>query len=280
VGAEAQKLWGSQALTVASAVMTLLVLFLSEIIPKTLGALYWRQLAPWMAWLLPPLIWALFPLVWISKFTARVFSAGKRKGMAVLPEEIAAMTHLGFKAGTVEELEGNIVRNLFRLGNVKVRDIMTPRTVMFSLPASQTVDEVLDEHSELHFSRIPVWTDEPHNIVGYVRRDALLHLGRGGSDREIAALMAPILVVPETLAVSRLFDCFVDDREHLAIAIDEFGSVAGLVTMEDALETLLGLEIVDEVDLAPDMRALARQRWRKRAARLGVSVDEYDGAEE
>jgi CBS domain containing-hemolysin-like protein len=104
VGAEAQKLWGSQALTVASAVMTLLVLFLSEIIPKTLGALYWRQLAPWMAWLLPPLIWALFPLVWISNFTARVFSAGKRKGMAVLPEEIAAMTHLGYKAGTLEEL--------------------------------------------------------------------------------------------------------------------------------------------------------------------------------
>lgn len=279
VGAEAQKIWGSESLTVASAVLTLLVLFLSEIIPKTLGAVYWRQLAPWAAWILPPLIWVLFPLVWISQLMARIFSGGKKKGGAVLPEEIAAMARLGFKAGTVEEREGTIVRNVFRLGDVKVRDIMTPRTVVVSLAADRTVDEVLDEHGALHFSRIPVWEDEPHNVVGYVRRDALLHAGRGGSDQAIGELMTPILVVPESLSVSRLFDRLADEREHVAIAIDEFGGVAGLVTMEDVLETLLGFEIVDEVDPVPDMRALARQRWRQRAESLGIAVDEQEATD-
>ena len=274
VGAEAQKLWGSEALTAASAVLTLLVLFLSEIIPKTLGAVYWRRLAPTAAWLLPPMIFALYPLVWVSQLLARMFSAGKEKGGHISPEEITAMAHLGYKAGTVEEIEGNIVRNLFRLGDVKVRDIMTPRTVVFSLSAGRTVDEVLDSHPDLHFSRIPVWVDEPDNVVGYVRRDALLHAGRKDGGREIGELMVPVLVVPETLPVSKLFDRLTGEREQVAIVIDEFGSLAGLATMEDVLETLLGLEIVDEVDPVADMRALARERWEERAERLGIAVEE------
>ncbi len=273
VGAEAQKLWGSEVLTIASAVLTLLVLFLSEIIPKTLGAVYWRRLAPLAAWLLPPLIWVLFPLVWVSQLMSGMFSAGKKKGRTVLPEEIAAMAQLGFKAGTVEELEGNIVRNLFRLGDVRVRDIMTPRTVVFTLEATRTVASVLDEHSKLPFSRIPLWSEDPHNVVGYVRRDALLDAGRKEGEREIGELMTPILVVPETLTVWRLFERLIDEREHITVVIDEFGSVAGLATMEDVLETLLGLEIVDEVDPVPDMRALARQRWEERAQRLGIPVE-------
>jgi len=279
VGAEAQKLWGSESLTIASAVLTLLVLFLSEIIPKTLGAVYWRQLAPWAARILPPMIWCLYPLVWVSQLMAGVFSAGKESSDAVLPEEIAAMARLGFQAGTVDEREGTIVRNLFRLGEVKVRDVMTPRTVMLSLSADTTVDEALDEHGELPFSRIPVWESEPAKVVGYVRRDALLQASRAGYDQPIRELMAPIPIVPESLSVSRLFDSLADEREHIAIAIDEFGGVAGLVTMEDVLETLLGFEIVDEVDPVPDMRALARQRWRQRAERLGISVDEQDVTE-
>lgn len=274
-GAQAQEIWGSEVLAITSVILTLLILYLSEIIPKTLGAVYWRQLAPTVARILPPLIWMLYPLVWIAELLARLFSRGK-VSEAISPGEITALARLAEEAGTVRGAEQRIVRNLFQLDSVATRDVMTPRTVMFSLDEEATIDEVLETHPELHFSRIPIWRGGVDNVVGYVLKDDLLLAAtRGGGTKRLAELEREIPVVVESLPLSRLFERLVEEREHFALVIDGFGSVAGVVTMEDVLETLLGLEIVDEADAVTDMRALARARWRERAARLGLEPDDY-----
>ncbi len=275
-GAEATKLFGDAYVGVISGVLTLLILVLSEIIPKTLGAVYWRQLVPSVVRLLVPTIWLMWPLVWLAQGLTKILARGKKQ-VLVSREELAALADLGAQEGVVREEESRILANLFRFGEVRVEDIMTPRTVVLALPESQTVDEALAENPEIRFSRLPLFGKNRDDIEGFVLKgDLLLRAAEGRGVTPLAELRRPLDVVPETLSLRGLFERLMDRRAHIALAVDEYGGTSGIVTMEDLVETLLGLEIVDERDAVQDMQELARQKWRERAARLGLAWQDSD----
>jgi len=268
VGAEAQRLWGSQVLAVTSALLTLLILFVAEIIPKTLGAIYWRRLTRFLAAVLPPLILFMLPLVWLSELITG-FLKRRRVAEKLSREEFAALARIGEEQGVFDESEMRILRNLFLFGSLRTRDIMTPRTVMFSLEESTKVKNAIAERGSMIFSRIPIWEGTPDQVTGYILKDQLLlRAARNELDVPVQAFAREALIVPDTLALPALFEKLLDSREHIAIVVDEYGGVDGVVTMEDVLETLIGLEIVDEMDSVKDMRAMARAKWEARAKHI------------
>ncbi len=267
VGAEAQRLWGYEALAIASAVLTLGILIVSEILPKTLGAMYWRRLTGVMATVLPVMILLLLPLVWLSEAITR--SLKRRRGTETLSrEEFAALARVGEEQGVFDESEMRILRNLFHFGSLRTRDIMTPRTVMFSLEENTLVRDAVADRGSMIFSRIPIWKDSPDQVTGYILKDQLLlRAARDELDVPLSSFARETLMVPDTIALPSLFEKLLDNREHIAVVVDEYGGVDGVVTMEDVLETLIGLEIVDEMDSVQDMRAMARAKWEARAKR-------------
>lgn len=264
VGAQAQQLWGSQALAIASAVLTLSILVVSEIIPKTLGALHWRRLTGFIASVLPVLIVLMLPFVWLSEAITRVLKR-RRAPQTFSREEFAALARVGEQQGVFDESEMRILRNLFHFGSLRTRDIMTPRTVMFSLEEDTLVRDAVAERGSMVFSRIPVWKGTPDQVTGYVLKDQLLlRAARDELDAPLRSFARPALMVPDTIPLPSLFEKLLDKREHIAVVVDEYGGVDGVVTMEDLLETLIGLEIVDEMDSVKDMRAMARAKWEAR----------------
>ncbi len=268
VGAEAQRLWGSEVLAITSAALTLLILFLSEIIPKTLGTMYWRRLAGFMSTVLPPLILVLLPLVWLSeKLTG--FLKRRQGAEKISREEFAALARVGGEQGVFDKSEMRILRNLFHFGSLRTRDIMTPRTVMFSLEENTTVRDAIAARGSMVFSRIPIWKKTSDEMTGYILKDQLfLRAARDELDIPIRSFAREALMVPDTLPLPALFEKLLDHREHIAVVVDEYGGVDGVVTMEDVLETLIGLEIVDEMDSVKDMRAMARAKWEARAKHI------------
>ena len=273
-GAQAVAVFGEAWVGVISAVLTFLILVISEIIPKTLGAVYWRRLTPGVVRLLVPTMWLMWPLVKLAQGLTKLLTRGK-KHVAVSREELTALADLGAREGVVREEESRILKNLFRLEKVRVRDIMTPRTVVFALPASQTVDETLAKHPEIRFSRLPIYGRDFDDVRGFVlKHDVLLRAAEDRGDTPLEELLRPIEAVSEELPLPGLFDRLMDNRAHIALVVDEYGGTSGIVTLEDLVETLLGLEIVDEADRHRDMQELARQKWRERAARLGLALEE------
>lgn len=280
VGAEAQRLWGSEVLAITSAVLTLLILFLSEIIPKTLGAMYWRRMAGFIAAVLPPLILLLLPLVWLSEAVTQVMRR-RRVAETLSREEFAALARVGEEQGVFDESEMRILRNLFHFGSLRTRDVMTPRTVMFSLEENTKVREAIAERGSMIFSRIPIWNGSPDNVTGYILKDQLLlRAARNELDVPLSSFAREAIMVPDTIRLPALFENLLDKREHIAVVVDEYGGVDGVVTMEDVLETLIGLEIVDEMDSVQDMRAMARAQWEARAKHIGSSPPEPPDASE
>ncbi|MFP4228414.1 MAG: CNNM domain-containing protein [Salinivenus sp.] len=276
-GAQAAVVFGEAYTGVIAGVLTLLILVLSEIIPKTLGAVYWRTLAPAMVRILVPTIVLLWPFVKLSQGLTYLLSS-KEEETSFSREEFTAMAELGEEEGVFEEKESRILRNLFRFNSLRVKDVMTPRTVIFDLPDGKTIGEVVDEHDEFRFSRIPVYDDDPDDVTGYVLKDEiLLRAAQEEHDVPLEELSREIQVVRENLPLPDLLERLLDRLEHIALVVDEYGGVAGVVTMEDVVETLLGLEIVDEADSVEDMQALARKQWFKRARELGMLSEEaYD----
>lgn len=270
VGAQAVRVFGDAYMGIVSGGLTLAILIFSEIIPKTVGALYWRTLAPVVARMLVGLIWVLYPFVLLSKGITRLLAC-ERKAPAVSREELAALAELGRQQGVFEQGELRILKNLLRFKALRAKDIMTPRTVIFALPETMSIAEVLRHYPELRFSRIPIYRKTRDHVTGYVLKDEiLLHAARDEGDLPLHRLRREILVVPENLPLPALFERMLNRLEHIALAIDEYGGTAGIITLEDVVETLLGLEIVDEADSTRDMQELARQQWRRRAVRLGL----------
>ena len=275
-GAQAAAVFGNQYLGIASAVLTLLILVFSEIIPKTLGALYWRQLAPVTAYGLRYLVWLLKPFVWLSEQLTRGLTHGPvLTGFS--REEFAVMAELGEAEGQLERHESSILHNLFfTLRDHSVREVMTPRTVVFSLPQELSIAEAYEQVENSRFSRIPVYEqDDPDLVVGFVlKQDLLLAYARGEREDSLRGLRRDLLMVPETAAIYQVFHKMLARRLQISAVVDEYGSLEGLVTLEDILETLLGEEILDEADKTPDRQELAKRLWRWRSKRYGLRVDE------
>ena len=274
VGAQATVIWADANPLITSllipTLMTLGILVLSEIIPKTLGAVYWKELAPFTVTSLHILLRILAPLVWMSQGVTRLLK--KDKSMTVFSRnDFLAMAKLGEKEGVIARDESEIISNLLRFKTIKARDVMTPRTVVHAADQEQSIAAFHERSPDLRFSRIPVFRDIKDHIVGYVMKNDVLEAIVGGRGEEtLAQLMREILIVPEIYAIPELFRQFLSKREQIALVVDEFGGMSGIVTMEDVIETLLGMEIVDESDDIEDMQALARQVWEKRARELGI----------
>jgi CBS domain containing-hemolysin-like protein len=273
-GAQAAAVFGSAYVGVISAVLTFLILVLSEIIPKTLGAVYWRALAPLMVRVLIPIIVVLWPLVKMAEGLSWLIARNKEKA-TIHREEFIAMAHRGEEEGILHEDESRIMKNLFRFRLVRAEDIMTPRTVLFMLPEKRTVSKTVTAHPDIRFSRIPVYGEDQDDVTGFVlKNDLLLWAARGKGQSTLAELRRPLTAVPGDLALRDLLERMMNERTHIFLVVDEYGGTEGVVTMEDVVETLLGLEIVDEADAVQDMQELARQQWVKRAKRLGIIPEE------
>ena len=276
-GAQATAVFGSAWFGLFSVVMTLMILFLSEIIPKTLGAVYWRQFAGGIATFIRVSILGLYPLIFISELLTRLIARDK-KVHAFSRDEFVAMAGIGEQSGEINPRESRIIRNLLRLSELRARDIMTPRTVIFGLQQNLTATEARDQASEHALSRIPVFEKDLDDITGVVLRDELLDaMARGDGHVTLAQLRRDISTVPSELRLSALFELFLEQRLHIAIVVDEYGGTTGLVTLEDIVETLLGMELVDEMDTVVDMQAKARQQWEQRARRLGIDTKGNSG---
>ena len=278
VGAQAMKVFGDGAFTTGliSAVLTLLILILSEIIPKTLGAVFWKQLAPITGVMLMSLTRLMSPLIWITEKITSGISRGKKKG-AFSRAEFIAMADIGEKEGSIEESEGRIVKNLFGLRDTMARHAATPRTVVFALPGSCTINEFMEHHGDRPFSRIPIYKEEVDDLDGFVLQIELLQAhAQGEGDQQLANFKRPMHTIPRTQNLSTLFNDMIADRIHIAATLDEFGSFSGIITLEDVIETLLGTEIVDEVDDIEDMQQMARELWKKRAEKMGIPPPEQN----
>ena len=263
-GAQAAKVFGDAALGVFSAVLTLLILVLSEIIPKTIGANWWQSLVPVMAVGVKLMIRLLAPLIWLMELLTRKF-APAHKHNPYLRDEIHAMAELGLQQGVLQGSESELMKNMLQFRDLEIVEIMTPRSVLFSLPESITTETFMELHADSGFSRIPVYSEDPDDITGFVMRNDILmaHLQSGGSV-ELKQLKRPIIAVLENEPLPKLMATLLEQRSHIAIVITEYGDIRGIVTLEDMIETLLGREIVDESDKVVDMQQVAKSKWAQR----------------
>ena len=273
VGAQATKLFGEVYFGVISAILTILILVLSEIIPKTIGARYWRSLALTSGMIIRGMIILTYPLVIMAAYLTRILSREKGE-LSVSREEISAMANLGEEEGIFEEKENRIIQNLIRLRRVKVSEIMTPRVVVTLADEEMLLQEFLKEKEFLYFSRIPVYAGNRDSITGYVLRQHVFeNLAEQKHDLKLKDIRREILFVHESTSLLSLWDKLLAKREHLALVVDEYGGLAGITTMEDIIETILGLEIVDESDRITDMQQYAQRKWRERQAKYNILLD-------
>lgn len=278
-GAQAAVVFGSASVGTFSAVLTFLILIASEIVPKTLGAVNWRRLAPLVVRVLRVMVIVMWPLVKLSEWLTTLLTRG-RDGTTISRDEIAALADEGQKEGVVQEGESRMMKNLFRLSALRVRDVMTPDEHLLALPEHMSVREVLEVHPDLLFSRVPLYAEQSgrRRYTGYVLKDDLLtHALQEDPSRTLVDLRRELLTVPESMPIPTVFDRMVQRREHIALALEEGEEAAGVVTMEDVIETLLGMEIFDEVDDEDRIHELARAHWTERARRLGLISDATGG---
>ncbi|ASI89596.1 CNNM domain-containing protein [Vibrio mediterranei] len=278
-GAQAAKVFGSQWLGVFSAVLTLGILVLSEIVPKTIGATYWRQLAPTAATILRWMVWALTPFVWFSEQITKRLARGHEAPK--MRDELSAMAMLAKESGEFAEGESNILNNILNIQDIPVTQVMTPRPVVFRVAAEMTINEFLDQHKETPFSRPLVYSQQKDNILGFVHRLELFKLQQQGSgEKQLGSVMRPIHVLFNTIMLPKAFEQMMAARLQIAMIVDEYGTIQGIITLEDIFEHLLGQEIVDEADKTTDMQELAYQRWEhwkeKHSMIDGSDDEEYE----
>ena len=258
---------------VVSTIMTILILVASEIIPKTIGATYWKQLANFTAKALKVMVFFMkwTGLLWILQLFTKLIGAKGEHGSVLSREDFSAMTAIAEEEGVFEESESKVIKNLLTFDEIQAKDIMTPRTVMKIASEEMTIQEFFEANRPLRFSRIPVFKDRADNITGFFLKDEMLEaiINKEGKN-PLSTIRREILVTNRIKPIPELFEKFVEKREHVSLVVDEYGSVSGLVTMEDVIETLLGLEIMDESDNVEDLQSLARKNWETRAKRLGI----------
>ena len=286
VGVQAEKLpykfemFGINMVGIVSAIMTLLILVVSEIIPKTIGATYWKGLSNFTAKALHVL---MFPLkwtgiLWLLQLTTKLIGGKGAHGESVLSrEDFTAMADIAHEEGVFQESESKVIKNLLSFKEVQAKDVMTPRTVLKTADENQTIQSFFDENSMLRFSRIPVFANNSDNITGYFLKDNLLEaIIKGNGEQPLQSIKREILITKRDLPIPDLFEKLIEQREHIALVVDEYGSISGIVSQEDVIETLLGLEIMDESDKVADLQQLARKSWENRAKRLGIIEDKKE----
>ncbi len=267
VGAQATKVFGEEYFGVISAILTILILILSEIIPKTIGAIYGKKLAAFSYHTIRVMLFLTYPLVVISAFITKIFASNEQENITSR-EEIAALTSIGTNEGLFTDKENKIIQNILKLKNVKVTEILTPRVVMAVADEDMYMSDFEENKDYLKYSRIPIYSEADENITGYVFRQTVFeHLAEDKHNMKLKDIKREICVIPTTMVLFLVWEKLLQQKEQIALVVDEYGGVAGIVTMEDIIETLLGLEIVDEKDTVADMQKYARERWKMRQAK-------------
>ena len=271
VGAQATEVFGSQWFGVVSAVTTILILVFSEIIPKTIGTRHWKKLMGFTAYSLRLLIVVLFPIVWVVEKLSKTISDTDDDEAAVSREEVAAMADMAEDEEVIDEDENKIIQNVIKLDDVKAEDVMTPTTVAAIAPERMTLKQFYKDKRYSHFSRIPVWSESDEYITGYIlRSEALELLTEDKFNMTLGDIRRDIVMYKEQMPVSEIWDSMLSNKQHIACVIDEYGSFQGIITLEDIIETIVGLEIMDERDDVADLRQLALDRWHQRQSRFKV----------
>lgn len=262
VGAQAASIFGDAAVGIASAVMTLFVLVFSEIVPKTLGANHWRALAPSVSLVLVWMVKLLKPFVWMSDLITKVFSK-KEDDSQFLRGDIQALAVLGERSGALHQQESDLIQSLLQFKHTELRSILTPRKQLFRVHKDTTVEEYGKEYGSASFSRVLVYDESPDDIIGFVlKNDVMLALHRLKSDFRIAKMVKPIYTVSENMSLPRLFRNMLERRAHIALVVDEYGDVQGIVALEDLLESLLQVNILDEQDRLDESSEKEKDKWR------------------
>ncbi|MCB9033574.1 MAG: HlyC/CorC family transporter [Chitinophagales bacterium] len=285
VGAQAGKVFGANYFTVfgfhlsyesiIAAAMTLAILILSEIIPKTIGANNWQSLASFSARSIQVIVYILFPFVWVSQLITKTLK--KNKEQSVLSRsDFAVMAQVVEESGELQKDEYRIIKNLLSFEELKAKDVMTPRTVIRMAEEDQTLINYYEKiEKQIPFSRIPLYHQNKDFVTGLLLKDDLLKaLVEEEDNKKLSEIKRSVLIVSYTLSLPKLFDKLLDKKEHLAIVVDEYGGVMGLVTLEDIVETLFGKEIMDEKDTVSDLQSYARNRWQERAKKMGLLDEE------
>ena len=258
---------------VVSTIMTILILVASEIIPKTIGATYWKQLSNFTAKALKVMVFFMkwTGLLWVLQLFTKLVGGKGHHGSVFSKEDFTAMTDIAEEEGVFQESESTVIRNLLTLNEIEAKDVMTPRTVMKIASEDTLIQDFFDNNRPFRFSRIPVFKERADNITGFFLKDELLEaiINKNGN-KTLETIKREILVTNRDKPIPELFEKFVEKKEHISLVVDEYGSVSGIVTMEDVIETLLGLEIMDESDNVEDLQVLARKNWEARAKRLGI----------
>ena len=275
VGVQAEKVFGNgdNSIMIVSAIMTILILVASEIIPKTIGATYWKQLAGITTTVLTVLIFFFTwtGIIWVLQLFTKLFGKNTEGESVLSREDFHAMTDIAHEEGVFQKSESIIIKNLINFKEILVKDVMTPRTVMKIASENMKIQTFFDENPNLKFSRIPIYGNNTDEISGYFLKDNLLEaIIKGNGNDSLKSIQREILVTTRNLPIPELFETLIAKREHIALVVDEYGSVSGLVTQEDVIETLLGLEIMDESDNVADLQMLARKSWETRAKQLGI----------
>jgi len=272
VGAQAQIIWGDEYLTAVSIILTLLILIFSEIIPKTIGANYWMHFSAFTVITLRILMVILYPFVWLSQNITRVFNINKRKSV-LSRADFSAMAELAEEEGVLGQSESQIIRNVAMFDQIRVMDIMTPRTIIFARDENMTIGKFHKEHPDFVFSRVPLFTNTIDEISSYFLKDELLaKIILGEINKPLKSISRDILNVYKNLPIPQLYKRLINENEHIALVIDEYGGTAGIVTLEDVIETILGLEIIDETDNIEDLQKTAREKWEARAKKMGLDI--------
>lgn len=264
VGAQAAIIFGSNWQAVIAFILTLMVLFISEIFPKTLGAIYWRKFIVPATYIISFMIKITYPFIFLATFITNALQKGRKNEANFSKDEIITIVDMSEKEGVIQAKESILIKNLFKLKNIKAKDIMTPRTVVFALDFKTSVKEALLNDNLYVYSRIPVYNESIDDIVGVVFKQTILEKRvKKKKSTLLKDIMVPIHKVPENLSVSVLFDLFIRMKMHLFLVQDEYGQTSGVVTLEDTLETMLGIEIVDEMDQVTDMQEFAKDESRR-----------------
>lgn len=279
VGAQAQILFGEEWQTAVAFVVTLLILYVSEIIPKTIGALYWKKLLIPSAYMISFLVTITTPFTWVSSLLTNYISRNKKSHHNYSRDEIMAVVAMGEREGTILSKESDLIENLLKLKNIKAKDIMTPRSVVFALPATTTIEDAIEDDRMYIHSRIPIFGETLDDVVGIVFNQRILEESVEDHDKiTLENIAHEVHMVSENLPVPNLIDQFVKRKTHLFIVFDSYGQTAGVVTLEDAIETLLGVEIVDEMDEVEDMQMFAKDRSKKFQDRMKVERKKLEKA--
>ncbi|MGJ8665436.1 MAG: CNNM domain-containing protein [Patiriisocius sp.] len=269
---------GVNIVGIVSAVMTLLILIVSEIIPKTIGATYWKSLGGFTATALKVIIFPLkyTGILWLLNLTTRLI--GKSAHVSTMSrEEFIAITDAAEQEGVFEEKESAVIRNLLVFKSIEAQDVMTPFPVVETASEAISLADFRETHKNLQFSRIPVFRGKSHNITGFVLKDDVLEeIIEDHGNKSLGNIKREITVVAANKPIPEMFDTFIQQRTHIGMVVDDFGNTIGIVTMEDIIETLLGLEIMDESDSVEDMQVQARKNWERRAKRMGITIEKEE----